>query len=233
MLECASLVRFDQMRRAPDDPETTQALESQCAAPFHQAGALRPRPLFLGSTPRASEFIVEFREHLLLPAASPHRSRQEFECALLARVACWMLGRFEPARLPRNQWPEEMRHGEASLQTNRLMRGASAAALMLSLSATGGMAQTALPTIDVAAPRPVVSGNQGPSGAPESGGASGEGGAGTGTGVVLGNGGGGYGGAGAAQDPYNTSYVLPNASVGTKTDTQGCSTLFTARDMRG
>lgn len=29
----------------------------------------------------------------------------------------------------------------------------------------------------------------------------------------------GYGGAGAGQDPYNTTYQLPNASTGTKTDT--------------
>jgi len=29
----------------------------------------------------------------------------------------------------------------------------------------------------------------------------------------------GFGGAGAAQDPFNTTYVLPDASVGTKTDT--------------
>ncbi len=50
-------------------------------------------------------------------------------------------------------------------------------------------------------------------------------GAGTGTGVGggegsgAGTGGKGYGGAGPAQDPYNTSYVLPNASAGTRTDT--------------
>ncbi|MGO9112172.1 MAG: TonB-dependent siderophore receptor [Thermoguttaceae bacterium] len=34
-----------------------------------------------------------------------------------------------------------------------------------------------------------------------------------------GTGGGSFGGAGPAQDPFNTSYVLPDASVGTKTDT--------------
>ena len=35
----------------------------------------------------------------------------------------------------------------------------------------------------------------------------------------MGTGPGGYGGAGPAQDPYNKSYVLQNASTGTKTNT--------------
>ena len=38
--------------------------------------------------------------------------------------------------------------------------------------------------------------------------------------------GGGFGGAGPAQDPFNTSYVLPDASVGTKTDTPIMDTPF-------
>jgi iron complex outermembrane receptor protein len=67
----------------------------------------------------------------------------------------------------------------------------------------------ALPTIDIGAAQPVQAGPGG-----EGQGASpGIAGAGNGTGA------GSYGGAGLAQDPYNHSYVLPDASVGTRTDT--------------
>ncbi len=50
-------------------------------------------------------------------------------------------------------------------------------------------------------------------------GAGGEGAGGTGCGSYGGAPCSGFGGAGLAQDPFNTSYVLPDASVGTKTDT--------------
>ncbi|HUO00789.1 MAG TPA: TonB-dependent receptor, partial [Bradyrhizobium sp.] len=50
-------------------------------------------------------------------------------------------------------------------------------------------------------------------------GAGGGGGTGTGCGQYGGAPCTGFGGAGLAQDPFNTSYVLPDASTGTKTDT--------------
>ena len=68
-----------------------------------------------------------------------------------------------------------------------------------------------LPTIDVGAARPVAGGSG--DGQGTSPGIAGPAGSETGTGP------GGYGGAGPAQDPYNKSYVLQNASTGTKTNT--------------
>ena len=91
----------------------------------------------------------------------------------------------------------------------KLLGSASAAAVLLSLWPTGVLAQEQLPEIDVGAARPVAGG-------------SGDG-QGTNPGLAApagnGTGPGGYGGAGAAQDPYNKSYVLQNASTGTKTNT--------------
>ncbi len=91
-----------------------------------------------------------------------------------------------------------------------LLSGVSLGVLTLAVAATPSNAQEQLPTIDVGAAQPV-------SGGPGVGQGTGPGltGAGNGTGA----GPGGYGGAGPAQDPYNKSYVLQNASTGTKTDT--------------
>jgi iron complex outermembrane recepter protein len=41
----------------------------------------------------------------------------------------------------------------------------------------------------------------------------------------------GFGGAGLAQDPFNTSYVLPDASVGTKTDTPVMDTPLNVQSL--
>jgi len=79
-----------------------------------------------------------------------------------------------------------------------LLRGASAGALIFALAASSVRAQESLPPIDVGAARPVSGGGE----------ANGPG-----------WGAGGYGGAGPAQDPFNPSYVLQDASTGTKTDT--------------
>lgn len=73
-----------------------------------------------------------------------------------------------------------------------LAPGKKSIAIMLAQNDTGvrnDAGAEALPTIDIGAEQPPKPGR------------------------------GGYGGAGAAQDPYNTSYQLPNASTGTKTDT--------------
>ena len=93
------------------------------------------------------------------------------------------------------------------MRTTQLLRGASAAALALSLWPTSGLAQEALPTIEVGAARPPVASGTSAGGVGDTGGAG------------AGSGAGGYGGAGPAQDPYNKSYVLQNASTGTKTNT--------------
>ena len=79
-----------------------------------------------------------------------------------------------------------------------LLRGASAGALIFALAASSVRAQELLPPIDVGAAQPVSGGGE----------ANGPG-----------SGAGGYGGAGPAQDPFNPSYVLRDASTGTKTDT--------------
>ena len=88
-----------------------------------------------------------------------------------------------------------------------LLRGVSVGALTIHIFSSA-LAQEALPTIEVGAARPVAGG-------------SGDG-QGTNPGIAVvgnGTGPGGYGGAGPAQDPYNKSYVLQNASTGTKTNT--------------
>jgi len=88
------------------------------------------------------------------------------------------------------------------MRTTKLLGGASAAALLLSLWPADVLAQTALPTIDVGAAQP-ASGLGTPSGQDQAGAGTGGGeGGGRGTGA------GGYGGAGSGQDPYNKSYVL-------------------------
>ena len=79
-----------------------------------------------------------------------------------------------------------------------LLRGASAGALIFALAASSARAQEQLPAIDVGAAQPSSGGGD----------TSGSG-----------WGAGGYGGAGPAQDPFNPSYVLRDASTGTKTDT--------------
>ena len=89
-----------------------------------------------------------------------------------------------------------------------LLSGVSLGVLTLAVAVTPARAQEQLPTIDVGAARPSAGG-------------PGEG-QGTNPGIAAAGDGsepGGYGGAGPAQDPYNKSYVLPKASVGTKTDT--------------
>ena len=116
------------------------------------------------------------------------------------------------------------------MRTTQFLCGASAAALLLSLWSTSVLAQQALPTIEVGKPRQVASKNKGseakhPVGSARGGGKSraASTGAAPGTGGGAGQGGGAaagpYGGAGPAQDPYNKSYTLQNASTGTKTDT--------------
>ena len=130
------------------------------------------------------------------------------------------------------------------MRTTKLMGGASAAALLLSLWTTDALAAQTLPTIDVGAPRHVASKSKGRetqhpvrgasgggkskvarSGARNGAGSVGGHGGGAGAGAGEGGGAGGgaraasYGGAGPAQDPYNKSYVLQNATTGTKTNT--------------
>ena len=110
-----------------------------------------------------------------------------------------------------------------------LLHGVSVSALTISIFSSA-FAQQALPTIEVGKPRQVASKNKGSEAKHPVGGASGGGksraastGAAPGTGAGgdqgSGAGAGPYGGAGAAQDPYNKSYVLQNASTGTKTNT--------------
>jgi iron complex outermembrane receptor protein len=99
------------------------------------------------------------------------------------------------------------------MKLRNLLSGVSLAVLAFAAFETPARAQEQLPEIDVGAARPVAGGpgeGQGNNPGIEAA-ASGNG---------AGDGGpGGYGGAGPSQDPYNTSYVLPNASVGTRTDT--------------
>ena len=84
-----------------------------------------------------------------------------------------------------------------------------AVSIMLAQNDTGTQSDAGggitLPTVDVTASQ------QGAGGA--------GGGSGTGCGPYGGAPCSGFGGAGLAQDPFNPSYVLPDASVGTKTDT--------------
>ena len=93
------------------------------------------------------------------------------------------------------------------MKLRMLLSGVSLGVLTLALGAPLARAQEQLPEIDVGAARPVSGGDNGPS---LGGGAPGPGSADNGQ---------GYGGAGVAQDPYNQSYVLPDASTGTKMDT--------------
>ena len=97
------------------------------------------------------------------------------------------------------------------MKIHNLLSGVSLGVLTLAVAATPSAAQEQLPTIDVGAARPVAGGSG--DGQGTSPGIAGPAGSETGTGP------GGYGGAGPAQDPYNKSYVLQNASTGTKTDT--------------
>ncbi|MGO9772060.1 MAG: secretin and TonB N-terminal domain-containing protein, partial [Roseiarcus sp.] len=98
--------------------------------------------------------------------------------------------------------------------TWRLAKNGRTVSIILAQNSTGTQTDAvpagaeALPTIDVGAARPVVGGpgeGQGTNPGIEA--------AGSATGA------GSYGGAGPAQDPYNHSYVLPDSSVGTRTDT--------------
>jgi iron complex outermembrane recepter protein len=94
--------------------------------------------------------------------------------------------------------------------TYSLSPSGDSVSIVLAQNATAG-AQTdagggiTLPTVEVTA-------SQGGAG-------GGGGGSGTGCGEYGGAPCSGFGGAGLAQDPYNPSYVLPEASTGTKTDT--------------
>ena len=97
------------------------------------------------------------------------------------------------------------------MKIRNLLSGVSLGVLTLAVAAAPSVAQEQLPTIDVGAARPVAGGSG--DGQGTSPGITGPAGSETGTGP------GGYGGAGPAQDPYNKSYVLQNASTGTKTNT--------------
>jgi len=113
-----------------------------------------------------------------------------------------------------------------------ILSGVSAAAIV---AATTAQAQTSLPSIDVGKPKQVTRSAAKAKPAPRTGASrvaqggrgnsapvAGAGVAGAGeTGGGQGGAGGGdnYGGAGPAQSPYNKTYVLQNASTGTKTDT--------------
>jgi TonB-dependent siderophore receptor len=112
-----------------------------------------------------------------------------------------------------------------------LFCGASAASLLLVLSPFGAWAQTSLPSIDVGNPKQITRSAAKAKPAPHTGAShvaqggrgnsapvAGEGTAGAGE-TGGGEGGDNYGGAGPAQSPYNKTYVLQNASTGTKTDT--------------
>ena len=93
--------------------------------------------------------------------------------------------------------------------TYRLSASGNAVYIVLAQNATGAQTDAngamALPTVEVEASQQGV------------GGAGGAGG--TGCGPYGGAPCSGFGGAGLAQDPFNPSYVLPDASTGTKTDT--------------
>ncbi len=97
------------------------------------------------------------------------------------------------------------------MKIRNLLSGVSLGVLTLAVAATPSVAQEQLPTIDVGAARPVAGGSG--DGQGTSPGIAGP------AGSEMGTGPGGYGGAGPAQDPYNKSYVLQNASTGTKTNT--------------
>ena len=97
------------------------------------------------------------------------------------------------------------------MKFRNLLSGVSLGVLTLAVAATPSVAQEQLPTIDVGAARPVAGGSG--NGQGTSPGIAGPAESETGTGP------GGYGGAGPAQDPYNKSYVLQNATTGTKTNT--------------
>ena len=141
------------------------------------------------------------------------------------------------------------------MRMTKLLSGAPATAVAISLCSTAVLAQTSLPAIDIGKPKPVTHAAAKPKPGPHTGvshvaqggrgngrpvpgegrgggggrsasrgggggGGAGQGaGTGAGAGTGTGTGAGGYGGAGPAQDPYNKSYVLQNASTGTKTNT--------------
>ena len=90
------------------------------------------------------------------------------------------------------------------MKLRMLLSSVSLACLALAVAEASARAQEVLPAIDVGAAQPVSGGGDGN---------------GAGAGTSPGSGAGGYGGAGPAQDPYNPTYVLEDASVGTKTDT--------------
>ncbi len=115
------------------------------------------------------------------------------------------------------------------MKLRNLLSGVSLGVLAFAAFETPVRAQEQLPPIEVGKAKPVAAhgvkgsgtspglagrGNAGAGrGRSVAGAGSGGAGAGTGTGGVS------YGGAGPAQDPYNKSYVLQNASTGTKTNT--------------
>ncbi len=86
------------------------------------------------------------------------------------------------------------------MKFRNLLSSVSLGALALGVVEASVRAQEQLPTIDVGAPRVVQT-------------------TGDGAGAGWDIGAGGFGAAGPAQDPFNTSYVLRDASVGTNTDT--------------
>src|SRR5208283_4902628 len=115
------------------------------------------------------------------------------------------------------------------MKLRNLLSGVSLGVLAFAAFETPARAQEQLPTIEVGKAKPVAA--HGGKGSGTSPGLAGRGNAGAGRGrSVAGAGAGGagagtgtggvsYGGAGPAQDPYNKSYVLQNASTGTKTNT--------------
>jgi len=113
------------------------------------------------------------------------------------------------------------------MRTNKLLRGAADAALLLSLSSMGALAQEALPTIDVGA-APHTSGEGKPTDQGQAGGEAVSASGGLPGPAVSGP---GYGGAGVGQEPYNPTYVLEDASVGTKTDTPVMDTPFNVQTV--
>jgi iron complex outermembrane receptor protein len=110
-----------------------------------------------------------------------------------------------------------------------LLSGVSLGVLAFAAFEAPAHAQEQLPTIEVGKPKPVAA--HGGKGSGTSPGLAGRGKAGAGrgpsvagagsvgAGTTTGAGAAPYGGAGATQDPYNKSYVLQNASTGTKTNT--------------
>ena len=97
-----------------------------------------------------------------------------------------------------------------------LLRGASLGAIILATCSTNVAAQQSLPTLDIGAAQPTAARAK-PK--PEPVQAATTGGGSSSEASRSESPAGGYGGAGVAQDPYNKTYVLEDASAGTLTNT--------------